>query len=63
MRKSLLLTALCITGTMMLTSCEQIKDFFEEEDGGVVLRKWTSIMVWMPTLLLKAVFRILLPTE
>lgn len=33
MRKSLLLTALCITGTMMLTSCEQIKDFFEEEDG------------------------------
>lgn len=34
MRKSLLLTALCITGTMMLTSCEQIKDFFEEEDGG-----------------------------
>jgi hypothetical protein len=34
MRKSLLLTALCITGTMMLTSCEQIKDFFEEGDGG-----------------------------
>lgn len=33
MRKNLLLTALCITGTMMLTSCEQIKDFFEEEDG------------------------------
>lgn len=34
MRKSLLLKALCITGTMMLTSCEQIKDFLGEEGDG-----------------------------
>lgn len=34
MRKSLLLKALCITGTMMLTSCDQIKDFLGEEGDG-----------------------------